>query len=532
MKIVKPFAEIMHIDPKALELIEKAGRTCYKSEDKITNGSSIGFSGRMIKRGHLSVIEHSMITVRFVCDRGVTHEIVRHRLASYCLSGDTKILRYAQRRGHLTIKELYDRQQNGQLRGRNSLMLLRSMNEDDKIVPNSFRQILYSGKKDMYRVTTALGYSIKTSKDHIFFTPTGESKLMNLNVGDEVFVNGIGLVKDVKWLASQRDMGFSIQDIADKAGVSYSTVRKYIRLFGLIKPLGNKPNGWSSWNKGLTENDDFRVKIQADALRNNHHNNGFGDKNSRWKEEVENMTEFGLRLRFSKYPKIVCECCGSMNNLENHHRDKDITNWRETNKITLCRNCHKTYHMSYNVKHVLPDEIVSIEYVGLEDSYDIDMNEPFHNFVADGFVVHNSQESTRYCDYEGGHVAFILPTLLIGIENQFGNDDIWDGGRILRLSRVLRPDNPAIVWLRAMAMAERNYKKLRNKGWKPEWARSVLPNSLKTEIVMTANFREWRHFFNMRTSKAAHPQMREVAIPLLTEMKKQIPIIFDDIRVE
>jgi thymidylate synthase (FAD) len=65
--------------------------------------------------------------------------------------------------------------------------------------------------------------------------------------------------------------------------------------------------------------------------------------------------------------------------------------------------------------------------------------------------------------------------------------------------------------------------------WRPEQARSVLPNSLKTEIVMTANLREWRHFFKLRTSAAAHPQMREVAIPLLAEMKVRIPVIFDDL---
>lgn len=60
-------------------------------------------------------------------------------------------------------------------------------------------------------------------------------------------------------------------------------------------------------------------------------------------------------------------------------------------------------------------------------------------------------------------------------------------------------------------------------------ARSVLPNSLKTEVVMTANLREWRHFFTLRTAKAAHPQMREVTIPLLAELQKLIPVIFDDL---
>ena len=71
--------------------------------------------------------------------------------------------------------------------------------------------------------------------------------------------------------------------------------------------------------------------------------------------------------------------------------------------------------------------------------------------------------------------------------------------------------------------------KLLNEGAKPEEARSVLPNSLATEIIMTLNLRSWRNFFLLRCSKTAHPQMREIAIPLLYEFQKKIPIVFDDI---
>ncbi len=66
-------------------------------------------------------------------------------------------------------------------------------------------------------------------------------------------------------------------------------------------------------------------------------------------------------------------------------------------------------------------------------------------------------------------------------------------------------------------------------GETPEKARSILPNSLKTEIVVTANIREWRHILKLRTSKASHPQMREVAFIILEEFKGRIPVLFDDI---
>ena len=81
-----------------------------------------------------------------------------------------------------------------------------------------------------------------------------------------------------------------------------------------------------------------------------------------------------------------------------------------------------------------------------------------------------------------------------------------------------------------MLECESAYKKLLTRGWTPQMARGVLPNALKTEIVMTGNLREWLHFFNLRCAKAAHPQMREVADMLLTDIKGKVPIIFDRIK--
>ena len=84
MKIIEPSFEIMPVNgEEILKNIERAGRTCYKSEDKITEDSARKFVAAIIKSGHESVIEHEKITVRIICDRGVTHEIVRHRIASY-----------------------------------------------------------------------------------------------------------------------------------------------------------------------------------------------------------------------------------------------------------------------------------------------------------------------------------------------------------------------------------------------------------------------------------------------------------------
>jgi len=118
-----------------------------------------------------------------------------------------------------------------------------------------------------------------------------------------------------------------------------------------------------------------------------------------------------------------------------------------------------------------------------------------------------SQESTRYCDYGGSGCTFIIPPWvdLEPMTFEFG-----DAGPY--------PDDVG-TWLAGLAVAERAYSDLRACGWKPEQARSVLPTALKTEIVMTCNVREWMHVFAERTPLRAHPQIREVMIPLSKEVR-------------
>lgn len=132
-----------------------------------------------------------------------------------------------------------------------------------------------------------------------------------------------------------------------------------------------------------------------------------------------------------------------------------------------------------------------------------------------------SQESTRYCDYNNGHVMFVIPSWC---------DGFTEG--LFETFSVFPCDVAESQWASAMLDTENRYKTLRSLGWRPEQARGVLPNDLKTEIVMTCNLREWRHFFKLRTSDAAHPDMRSLARPLLEEFKNQIPVIFDDIYLD
>lgn len=135
-----------------------------------------------------------------------------------------------------------------------------------------------------------------------------------------------------------------------------------------------------------------------------------------------------------------------------------------------------------------------------------------------------AQESTRYVNYAkekfGREINVIDIMNGINLDNKMKNMDADVIGSIYS------------EWLEAMEDAERHYMKMIEMGATPQIARSVLPNSTKTTITITANYREWRHFFKLRCDKTAHPQIREIAIPLLNELKEKLPIIFDDITYE
>ena len=154
-------------------------------------------------------------------------------------------------------------------------------------------------------------------------------------------------------------------------------------------------------------------------------------------------------------------------------------------------------------------------------------------FVVDRGVSHElvrhriasfAQESTRYVNYS---------------LEKFGNEinviDIRDGINLDNKMKNMDSDTISAImgeWCLAMEDAEKHYMKMIELGATPQIARSVLPNSTKTEITISANYREWRNFFKLRVPNTAHPQMREVTIPLLKELKRRLPIIFDDIEVE
>lgn len=156
-------------------------------------------------------------------------------------------------------------------------------------------------------------------------------------------------------------------------------------------------------------------------------------------------------------------------------------------------------------------------------------------FICDSGVIHElvrhrlfsfAQESTRYVNYANKNMEFIIPEWVCGedrktmITNDFADTT---AARILYNTENIKLVN-------TLGYIEGTYDSyVKFTGWTPQQARSILPNCIKSEIVVTGNVREWRNCFKLRTAKDAHPQMREIMIPLILKLNEDIPELWNDI---
>ena len=135
-----------------------------------------------------------------------------------------------------------------------------------------------------------------------------------------------------------------------------------------------------------------------------------------------------------------------------------------------------------------------------------------------------AQESTRYCNYSknkfNNEITYILPCWIDLKEDSYSINDVEEPyDRCLIIVKCANLEEA--IFIRSLCYAEKNYFELIKAGWKPQQARATLPNALKTELVMTGFISDWSHFFKLRCDSAAHPQARELAIPLKEEFIKR-----------
>lgn len=616
VEILLPSVELISPvrDPEEiLRFLESAIRTAYKSEDKIGPDSHKKIIRHIMSLKHESTLEHVGFTFRITTSRGVTHELVRHRLA--CLAGDTQIKfdlpagQKSGRRGYsirldalarrwaegssatanrkkkpthedlVTPERVYSAKELAEVTGRrretiNNLvrqgyltgsmrydpsvtspnkritqvlgsdwiayankqttitspcrekiarMRLRMCDESTgEILSTTIKDICPSGVKAVYRVTLDNGYTVKMSRDHQVLTSDGWMPLF-----------------EAVRLEGERKLATFTPVKGRLFAVNGYTVGSQVNAYGNRRGMALTPAG-------------------RDALRESKQ----GSSNPQWRGGTTPERAKIGRWTTVQAPALhkasdyTCQLCGGRGGrLHAHHVDPVYHNvhraYDPANLLSVHAGCHRELE-SRNLElglldamgsGVSPQEfwsahmgdrllavpakkaktttrlvrdwaaVVSVDYVGDEETFDIAVDGPYHNFVANGFIVHNSytQESTRYVSYGKRPPQAILPWHLLSY-NDLEMNRFWEQGMSQEFALYLEALN--------------RFK------WIPQEARGFLPNDCKTEIVTTMNIRTLRNFLVLRTAPSAHPDMQVIAREVLRQLFALCPLLFEDIQLK
>lgn len=444
-------------------------------------------------------------------------------------------------------------------------MKLRMANEDTgEIQHTTITDIWQSGVKPLFRVTLDNGYQLTASRDHRFLTEqgwqtlasaTGLSLAENGQVswradGPRFATNGTPSYQDASWLSDCKARGMKIEEMAELAGCSYHTIRKWLRVHGLQEQNSFAP-GHEPWNLGRS----YRTGAQLTAA----HRQAIvearsGARSNFWKGGVT-----GARATIGRWTReqaaalharsdhrcAVCQQRGGQ--LHAHHVDPVWHNPARArdlaNLITLCHVCHGRLH-HHNLElaflhlvetgsnlqtlfdqHPSPEPapegrrlppgtvrlllsfqaVKSIEFMGEAMTYDVEVSGPFHNFVADGFVVHNS-----YNEMSGRYTKLPDLTYVPAPERVQGQDVHNKQGSGAALApEVLAAYRDGIMADQAQVRA--HYQEYLEAGVAKELARINLPLAQYTRFRAQANLRNWLHFLNLRLAPNAQFEIRAYA---------------------
>ena len=513
MKIIQQSAEIVNKPDYQIMLstVEQAIRNCYQSQSAIKDGSAEKIITSCIGWNHNSVLEFADITVKLIADRALLSQITRQRLATFCVSGDTIIPSFSiinnKTRSYgggrkRTIKQLFEYYSTPQRKCAFLKLKLRSVDENLTIVENKPVKVFFNGNKDVFEVTTESGRKIKVTSNHKFFTKNGWAELNKLKPNDFVLVNGKELLDNEDWIRyNYLTLNKTRKQVANEIGCCEATLFKAFKKFNIVKPLSDRPNRKPGHGKkGMFSKEMLEKMRERSSGENN-----YGYKHNR--EEITEGSAYSEANRKFSHLKVQCEFCNKKENLEIHHIDKNQKNNNENNIKILCASCHSLWHHNMAIGAFF-DKIVSIKHIGVEEVYDIEMEEPYHNYIANGFVVHNCVESMRYCNYS---------------KDRFNHE-----------IKVIMPENLTVdaynTWEQSVKQAEENYfKMIEEYKVSAEVARSILPHCTATTIFMKANIREWRHIFTLRCDSHAQKDIRMLMTDVLDQFYTNYPVFFSDL---
>ena len=495
----------------------------------------------MMREGHVSPFEMANACIEINTTRDIGRQLLRHRsfaFQEFCVTGDT-LVTLVDRSGvakKRPIEKLYQYQSDNRMnaiwdRG------IRVYDESSKtFIRSKIKEVFKTGLKTVYKVKLEDDKEITCTNEHRFFTESGFARLGDLSAGAYVAVNGQLVYQSAEWMADAKarnlkpDLGVS--GIAKDAGVSYHTIRKWLKIHKLqFTKKENAIVAGGAWNKGLpTESqpmykrlhsDETREKLSRSARRGedcNFYVNGSAKNRSdrlliaSWQDKYR----YALLQKFDN----KCNYCNATEKLEIDHvvavsKDRSKAYDLENLQI-LCDPCHRKKTIAETVaarKTVRWKKIVSIEPAGEQMTYDLEVEHESHNYIANGIVTHNSQ---RYAD-----------------ASKLGD---WQT-RECRLQDTKNRQNSletddkdlADWWAQAqndvISASGEAYRAALAKGIAKEQARALLPEGLTpSRIYANGTFRSWIHYLQSRLDKATQKEHRLVAEGVLKELYQVAPV--------
>ena len=559
----------------------------------------------LVRHQHSSPLEMVEFKFHVKLPIFVARQNIRHRTA--CLSGDVELWFDAPK--SFTKKNMYDkfrpyvykmtledffrkwtinRKKEGKGQNQYSLdkMFLRSVNEEtQEIYHTHIKDIWQSGEKDVFELELEGGYKIKTSKDHLFFTDGGWKKLEDFvqikgteikfwNNEISIMTNGIPVHQNKDWLYDQYWIKRNkIKTIAQSANVSYHTIRKWLKKFGIQESANAKKRkrspshlGESSWNKGK--------KYTLNLTEEQHNNRSkkakkrarCGKESNFWKGGVTNKRQNIGRWTTEQLPRLLkkynfkCAISGKKGDLVAHHIDPVFNNLEKScefdNLILLHRSVHQIIH-GKNLEFVLKQwiennkdlssflkknvqklkaplhkynfadrkmylatkktKIVSVKYVGKEMTYDVEVDGPYHNFIANGVTVHNSvnEFSARYSHMP--EECFVPSSDRMKKQGKFNKQgseqEVVQGSD--EIIKILEKEQKEIFL---------NYNSLIDQEVAREIARINLPVSTYTNWYWKMDLRNLFHMLKLRMDEHAQEEIQVYARAMYELIKPIVPV--------
>lgn len=491
---------LVWVTPNTEEMITKMARvSAPKNQDNMDTAPRL--LRYLITHSHWSPYEMANMCVEINTTRAISAQILRHRSFSFqefCLSGNACIT-ISSESGvvqRLPISELYSKWNKPEFKARYA----RSYDTDVKrFITAPILSVYQSGEKQVYRYTVKSVSSEKTidctrehrvltkEKGFVTFEQAYTQQLSIALNGEKTFAlpyQDPKILKDNAWMGSAA--------FAKEFGIKDVTARKWFRKHGIIPA---KPNHVAS----------SKIDVSFKAKK----------------------TSFMKWARANLLEKTCCKCGhdGSASRLElSHivaHDGNEALCFNENNLQTLCASCHRKYDIEVQGKHygwtldmtAKWGKITNEKYLGVQMTYDIEMDHPTHNFVADGIVVHNS---TRYADVSELGSSVIPHLRRQDTKNRQNSIDDLDAdiitGYYRRISQLYED-------------AEHLYREMVSTGVAKECARSILPLSTPTRLYMNGSIRSWIHYLQLRCDQGTQLEHRIIAQQIKDVFCKTLPII-------